>query len=199
MASSMKAVLFDLDETILDRSKSLEEFAIWQAQGMLRNSIHDSQAFCQRFVELDSHGKVWKDKVYEQLIDEFNISDWSVAELLQSYELCFSGFCKPKDRVIEALQSLNSKGYKLGLISNGKSPFQERNFNSLCISSLFRTVIVSEAVGCRKPEKEIFLMACNHLNILTKEAVFVGDNPVADIEGANDCLLYTSPSPRDRG
>lgn len=191
MSSHIKAILFDLDETILDRARSLEAFVLWQAKGMLRNSISDSQTFCQRFIQLDCHGKVWKDKVYSQLIEEFKISDWSVSELLQSYELCFSGFCKPKDHIIEALQLLKDKDYKLGLVSNGKFPFQKRNFNALGISHLFSTVIVSEEVGYRKPQKEIFRLACEHLKTSAEEVIFVGDNPEADIDGANNFGMYT--------
>ena len=70
----MKSVLFDLDETLLDRSESLKEFALWQSKGMLRREISDPNLFCQRFVELDSNGGVLKNKVYSQLIDEFGIN-----------------------------------------------------------------------------------------------------------------------------
>lgn len=69
----------------MDRSESLKAFVAWQAQGMLRNSIADVEHFCKRFIELDSNGRVWKDKVYVQLIEEFKINDWTVDELLQSY------------------------------------------------------------------------------------------------------------------
>ena len=49
----MRAALFDLDETILDRAGSLRDFAIWQAKGMLRFSIYDVDRFVERFIELD--------------------------------------------------------------------------------------------------------------------------------------------------
>ena len=83
-------VLFDLDETLLDRAGSLQDFVTWQARGMLRNSIENTREFCNRFVELDSNGAVWKDQVYLQLVHEFKITDWSVSEFLMIYELCFS-------------------------------------------------------------------------------------------------------------
>lgn len=195
----MKAVLFDLDETLLDRSQSLKRFASWQAQGMLRSSISDEIAFSERFIELDSNGRVWKDKVYSQLVEEFSISDWTVAELLKSYELCFSDFSRLKPNALEALETLHRGGYKLGLVSNGMSPFQERNFNALGVSSLFSTVIVSDAVGYRKPDKKIFLLACDSLCVQPLETVFVGDNPSDDIDGANDCGMYTIYIPSHHG
>jgi len=172
MATKMNAVLFDLDETILDRKVSLRDFTIWQARGMLRNSISDVEKFSDRFIELDKNGLVWKDVVYAQLIDEFQISDWSVPELLQTYELCFSGLCKAKYHVIEAIRTFAKEGFKLGLVSNGKSPFQKRNFNALGVSELFGAVVVSEAVGFRKPEKEIFELACVSLGVPSEKGCF---------------------------
>ena len=137
----------------------MEEFVLWQAKGMLRNSVCDVQEFCGGFIELDSNGNVWKDKVYAQLVQEYHIQDWSAFELLQSDELCFCGSSKLKPNSRQALQTLSEKGYKLGVVSNGKSPFQERNFKALGVASVFSAVIVSEAVGYRKPQKKIFEQA----------------------------------------
>ena len=192
-------VFFDLDETLLDRTGSLRAFATWQAEGMLRNSVKDESEFCRRFLELDSNGSVWKNQVYSSLVQEFQITEWSVAELLLSYELCFSGFCKLFPGAESALASLHKKGYKLGLISNGKSPFQERNFDALGVSDLFRAVVVSEAVGVRKPESEIFIGACDVLETTPQKAIFIGDNPSADIDGANAVGMYTIYMPRHQG
>lgn len=188
---SRRAVLFDLDETLLDRTASLTDFLCWQVRGMLRNSVSSEQEFIDRFLLLDEAGTVWKDKVYSVLVQEFNISDWSVDELLASYELCFCGFCKLKPNAFEALQSLHKSGYKLGLVSNGKYPFQLRNFNALGIEQLFGSVIISEEVGFRKPDPEIFSMCCEALKSNPNECVFVGDNPIADIDGANALGLYS--------
>jgi len=187
----MDAVLFDLDQTILDRTQSLNAFVLWQARGMLRNSVTDAHEFCNRFIDLDANGTVWKDAVYSALIEEFKISDWSVQELLKSYELCFSGFCKPKPNIVPAIQLLHHEGYKLGVVSNGKSPFQERNFNALGLAQWFDAVVVSESVGCRKPEPEIFHIACDKLGTSAERCVFVGDNAEADILGANNVGMFS--------
>ena len=52
-------------------------------------------------------------------------------------------------------------------------------------------MIVSEEVGYRKPQKEIFRLACEHLKTSAEEVIFVGDNPEADIDGANNFGMYT--------
>ena len=158
---------------------------------MLRSEVNDDALFVNRFIELDANGTVWKNEVYEILIDEFSIKGWSVSELLASYELCFSGFCQQKKGVVEAVQIIKNMGMKLALVSNGKSPFQERNFNSLGISHLFDVVIISEAVGLRKPDRAIFELAVKRLAVEPNKSIFVGDNPQADIIGSNKVGMYS--------
>lgn len=187
----MKAVLFDLDGTLLNRELSLVNFIRWQVQGMLKSEVINQNKFIERFIELDANGHVWKDKVYSTLIKEFSITGWSVSELLASYELCFCAFSVPIEGAIEAVNSIKSLGLKVALVSNGKSPFQERNFNALGISHLFDEIFVSESVGLRKPEKEIFELACKHLGVKTSKVVFVGDSVKSDIDGANNAGIFS--------
>ena len=46
----IKAVLFDLDQTLLDRTASLKSFVDWQARGMLRSQVSDRYLFVKRFI-----------------------------------------------------------------------------------------------------------------------------------------------------
>ena len=186
----IRAVIFDLDQTLLDRATSLLEFLRWQVEGMLKPDLENPADFVSRFVELDNNGRVWKDEVYQRLIEEFDIENWKVEELLSVYVSCFCAFCVPRLGVDRAIQEL-AENYSLGLISNGKTPFQERNFRALGISELFGSIIVSEAVGVKKPDPKIFLLGCSDLNVYPEEAVFVGDNPDADIKGAQQAGLKT--------
>jgi putative hydrolase of the HAD superfamily len=187
----MSAVIFDLDQTILDRQQSLVNFVTWQCRGMLRADIKDESSFIHRFIELDANGSVWKDVVYQALICEFSIQNWTVSELLSVYENCFCGFSVPKVGVAEAITEIANKQHCIGLISNGMSPFQERNFRCLGFSILFGSVIVSQAAGLRKPDSRIFLMSCRELSSSLSESIYVGDNPIADIKGAKDAGLQT--------
>ena len=111
----MRAALFDLDETILDRSGSLRDFVTWQATGMLCSSINNTTLFVERFIELDQKGMVWKDKVYASLIDEFKITNWSVDELLNVYLLTFCTFSKPRNGALAAIEEFRSNGFRIGI------------------------------------------------------------------------------------
>ena len=193
----MRAVVFDLDQTLLDRTASLLEFLRWQAAGMLGSELEDPDAFISRFVELDDNGRVWKDEVYRRLIEEFEIGGWAMEELLSVYENRFSTFCVPRLGVRQAIEELVEANYRLGLISNGKTPFQERNFRALGFADHFGSIIVSEAVGLRKPDARIFHLGCSELEVTPEEAAFVGDSPTADIEGAKEAGLRTIFVPSD--
>lgn len=182
---NIKAVLFDLDETLLDRTNSLIKFVTWQASQQLNLDLQTASHFVQRFLVLDNHGKLWKDKVYQQLITEFDLNGFSFNKLLATYEQEFCRFVQPKAGAIEIIGFLKQKRLKLGLISNGKSPFQERNFQALNIADAFDSIVVSEQVGLRKPDSAIFHLALKQLKVSPEQALFVGDDPVADIQGAN--------------
>ena len=86
---------------------------------------------------------------------------------------------------------LKSQGLKLGVVSNGPTPFQENNLDALGLTEFFDTVVVSEAVACRKPDASIFTLACDNIGVTAADCVFVGDNPEADIRGAGDTGMFT--------
>jgi len=194
---ALRAALFDLDETLLDRSTSLRKFVQWQGREVLGFNAETCRIFSERFVTLDDNGMLWKDELYRVLIEQFQLSSWSVNELLDQYLNRFRDFCLPRKGALQLIQAFVQKEYKLGLVSNGKSPFQENNFHALGFGSYFDCIIVSEAVGLRKPDKAIFQLACDELGAELDSSLFIGDNPVADIQGAKQAGMYTAFVPID--
>ena len=72
------------------------------------------------------------------------------------------------------------------MITNGQSVWQQQKLNTLGIASLFDTVLISETEGVRKPDRAIFERALDRLKVKAGDAVFIGDNPEADIAGARN-------------
>ena len=149
------------------------------------------QKFIQRFIELDDHGRVWKDQVYHQLCNEFYITKYTVNELLAIYISDFNEFSVAFEHAEITIKQLYQNGYKLGLISNGRSPFQEHNFYALGLSEYFSGIFVSEALQMRKPQPEIFLYVCTQFDCNPSDCIFIGDNPIADIAGAKNVGMCT--------
>ncbi|WP_163582395.1 HAD family hydrolase [Gracilibacillus saliphilus] len=188
----MKAVLFDLDGTLLDRDSSINIFAKNQYNKYYKALQHvDKDLYINRFIELDNRGMVWKDKVYQQLVKEFSITDLTWKELLDDYISRFCYSCKPFSNLHQMLNRLKNMNIKLGMITNGKGTFQRDSINALEIDKYFSIILISELEGIKKPNPKIFEKALQHLQVQPNECFFVGDHPENDINAAKRVGMHT--------
>jgi putative hydrolase of the HAD superfamily len=188
----VKSVLFDLDGTLLDRDASVKQFISAQHDRLSAHLKHISRVdYVTRFIELDCHGHVWKDQVYQALVVEFEIRGMSWKELLFDYETQFQFYCVPFPGLVEMLGVLKQQGYWLGIVTNGFGVFQSRAIEGLGIRDFFDIVLISEVEQVRKPQAEIFQRAMNRLGVSAQDSVFVGDHPEADIAGARGAKMWT--------
>ncbi|TFE00841.1 HAD family hydrolase [Jeotgalibacillus sp. R-1-5s-1] len=180
----MRAVLFDFDGTLLDRDASVAAFIADQYARLKQVNVNvDRDTYVNRFIELDAHGYVWKDRVYAQLVEELQIN-MTAEELLQDYLHEFPNHCIPVKGLYEMLEHLKRNAYKIGMITNGFGDFQTANIRALGIEEAFDVILISEWEKLRKPDSRIFLRALQKLDVEAKEAVFVGDHPENDIQAA---------------
>ncbi|WP_251027780.1 HAD family hydrolase [Bacillus sp. ISL-41] len=178
----IEAVFFDFDGTLLDREASLVKFIEEQYERYKPelNEI-DKQLYIKRFIELDARGYVWKDKVYNQLLAEMNIAGVTWQKLLEDYITNFKHSCTGFQNLHEVLGKLKQMGLKMGMISNGKTHFQMANIKALDIEGYFDTILISEAVGLRKPDSQIFQKGLEALAVSASRSIFVGDHPENDV------------------
>lgn len=182
-----KAVLFDLDGTLLNRDASVKAF-IDNQYDRLKNWVGHvpKEQYMTRFIELDKRGYVWKDKVYQQLTQEFSISTITWEALLQDYIREFQFHCIPFDQLLQMLEDLKSKNMLLGMITNGYGQFQMDNIKALGIENYFDVILVSEWEGIKKPDPEIFKRALRKLDVSPKHSIFIGDHPENDVKAAQN-------------
>lgn len=183
----IKAVLFDLDGTLLDRDESVKGFIHSQYDRL--NSIVGHiprENYIKRFIELDQRGYVWKDKVYQQLVTEFQITEITWEELLQDYICEFKNHCVPFPNLVNMLQELRSRNLRLGMITNGRGQFQLDNIKALGVEKYFDRILISEWEGIKKPDPDIFKRALKQLNVAPHESIFVGDHPDNDVKAAQN-------------
>lgn len=81
------------------------------------------------------------------------------------------------DDALPAIKALKDRGILLGVISNAS-----RELSHHCQE--VDVVLTSQEAGARKPEPLIFLTALGKANVPAAEAIFVGDQYKADVQGA---------------
>ncbi len=88
------------------------------------------------------------------------------------------------------LGHLKASGFRLGVISNHRGTLKE-NLAELGLLDHLDVALDSHLIGCRKPDPEIFRMACRAVDVQPDEAVHVGDEPASDVIGARNAGLFS--------
>ena len=90
----------------------------------------------------------------------------------------------PRDDVKETVIELNRRGYLLGIIANTITETEIPDYlEEYGLTECFKTVVLSSKVGIRKPNPEIYWEAARRIGVEPAKCVYVGDNPVRDVEG----------------
>lgn len=86
---------------------------------------------------------------------------------------------------IDTLRRL-SRRFTLGALTNGNA-----NIETLGLSALFSFAYSAEDIGAAKPAPDLFLAALAHTGSSPEQMVYVGDDPVLDIDPAKQVGLHT--------
>lgn len=95
--------------------------------------------------------------------------------------------------VVEVLPQLRAHGLALGVVTNASHPMimRDRELEAAGLLDHFPTCRVAAVdIGYIKPHRIIFEHALARLGIRPDEAVFVGDNLEADVSGAQGVGMY---------
>ena len=190
MLGDLHAVLFDLDDTLLDRRRSFEQFLRdqWTRFCPALQAIEQEQ-YVQTLIELDGNGYAPRIGLFGGLTVRFGLPSDVADRLLTDYRAGFPHACRLFPDAIPTLSSMRAAGLKLGLITNGSLRMQSRKLQCLGLASAFDTVLISDAEGVSKPDARIFLRALERLGVEPAAAAFVGDNPDVDVAGARGAGL----------
>lgn len=186
MGVMIKAVLFDLDETLLTRGAAIRAF-IGDQYDRHRAALAgiERDQFVARFLALEDGGHTPKITVYPALAAELRIVGIAPDALLADYQAVYPSFVTLSAGVKETLLDLRERGLVTGIITNGSTALQSGKIAATSLAPLLDIVLISEAEGIAKPDPAIFERALERLGISPAEAIFVGDNPLVDVVGAS--------------
>jgi putative hydrolase of the HAD superfamily len=185
-----KAILFDLDDTLTDRKATLKRFAIQYLEEFKTHLEMDVDAFALELERTDGGGYRPRPEMFGALLKSL---PWKIAptqdEFLTYWVGTFPRFALPMPGMLETLQTLKARGFKLGIITNGHSFQQQTKIDALEIRGLFDTILVSFEVNIKKPDAQIYQLALEQLDVEASQAWMVGDHVLNDVLGARDAGL----------
>jgi putative hydrolase of the HAD superfamily len=108
-----------------------------------------------------------------------------LAEALRAYYAFSETQWTPMPGVHETLQRLRGEGFRLAIISNASDAGNvQRLIDNADLRGYFDPIIISAAVGLRKPNPKIFDQVLGPWGFKPAECVMIGDTLGADILGA---------------
>lgn len=98
---------------------------------------------------------------------------------------------QPMPALHEVLDELREEGRMLGIISNaGDVGNVQRLIDKVNIRNYFDPIIISAAIGIRKPDPGLFEMVLDQWHVNPESVVMIGDRLEADILGAQAAGLH---------
>ena len=181
-----QVVLFDLDDTLTDRRVSLHRYVARLVTDYAAKLGPTELAAALAVVDkVDENGYAPRARVFEALQRGLQ---WratpELGELAEHWERWFPFSTVLRPGALEMLQVLRDAGYPLGLVTNGPIKLQQAKIDCVGIAPLLSAIVISEEVGCHKPDARVFLRALEKLSRRAEGAWFVGDHPRNDILGA---------------
>jgi phosphoglycolate phosphatase len=177
MISPLKAVLFDLDGTLVDSEKDIAEAANYTREHYGLKRVPDTT-----IAQYVGNG------VYTLLEKSLGTTDQTqiqeAYEIFQEhYRVHLADFTRTYPGTFDLLNLLKNKNIKMGVVSNKPQEFTTSVLEKLDLAPYFEVGFGPEATTNRKPHPEPLLVALEKLGAKPHESVMVGDS-IVDIQAA---------------
>ena len=207
MGSKLSAILFDLDDTLFSTSDFAERARHNAIRTMIAHGLRmdEEQAYRELgevIAEFSSNYGNHFDKLLSRLPRERCWPGINPAILIAAgvigYHETKSLELRPFDDVPRLLRRLAKAPLILGIVSAGLQIKQCEKLIRLGLLPYFRSdaIFISEQIGIGKPNPKLWTTACAALEVDPRNVMYVGDNPVQDIDPCNRLGMTTVRSRR---
>ncbi len=191
----IKAVFFDLDDTLVDTSKLAEMARRNAVENMIRHGlpVDFETAYGGELLELiNEYGSNFS-RHFDYLLRRLDLPNnpkWVAAGVVAYHNTKFA-YLKTVHGARRLLLELKKADYRLGIITDGDPIKQWEKIIRLDLDDYFDGVFISDYLGVKKPHPKIFKKALRKMNVKAEEAVMVGDRLYSDIYGAKRVGMNT--------
>ena len=201
MTDKRIGLAFDIGDTIIN-AKEMQKNAIERTAQMLhkRELIDNVDIFVSKYKEYDkefdgaavNHLFSIPIDIMRKTLHTFSITkNIHLYSTLSFYRKKIREQIRLNNRLVDLLNRLKGKEYKLGIVSDGTIDEQIYTLSKMGIIELFDTIIFSEAIGVTKPDRRMFKAAITDLAIEPENIFIIGDDFKKDIIGGKKCGLKT--------
>ena len=185
------AVLFDLDNTLIDRDRARDRFFSYLLTTYFPHLSPEEAAWADRMQTmraLDRGGRGSKAAIHDYLFGGRPVmSPRAFTELMRGKLASYASW---SDGAVPLLKYLRAKRHPMALVTNGSNS-QRAKIDAIGATVYFDTVLISEQEGIAKPDPAIFTQAMSRLNAAPERSVFVGDSLEHDMVGARKAGMMT--------
>lgn len=212
----IKGVLFDMDDTLIDWSgfsgdwRSIEHRHLKRVYDYLVEQKRPLRVNFEQFATRFGHHvqDLWVEarttlraphlvKALQHVLEEcgFSVDDTiSIDDCIAAYAWEPVPGVKVFPDVKDGLAAILAKGIKIGVLTNAFQPMDMRDIELEAYGLLEyftdEDVRMSAAdAGYLKPSEKVFEYALEKMGTTASETIYVGDNPVADVDGAQGAGL----------
>ena len=193
--ATIKGVVFDLDNTLLDFMQ-MKEFAVKAAvKGMIEAGllVDEDQSYREIIAIYEEFG--WENQqVFDVFIEKQvgYVEHKFLAAGIVAYRRAREANLMAYPNVNKTLMALTKAGIKLGVVSDAPSREAWLRIYYLNLYHFFDVVITFDDSGERKPSAVPFKMSLEALQLEPKETIMVGDWPERDVVGAQQIGMKTA-------
>lgn len=186
MDFEFQAVVFDMDGVIFDTEKLYRRFQM--EEGGIYNIPDDlMKIVCDRIAGSNKYdNKITFEKLVGRGIDYFEYRDKVITKLdnhIEKYGV------ELKSGAREILEYLKDKNIKIGLATSTIEERAKKNLIDNNIYDFFDELVYGDMIANGKPKPDIYLKACEMLDVLPEKAIAVEDS-INGIISAGTAGLY---------
>ena len=194
----VKAVMIDLDGTLIHTAPEIAAAANWM--------LADLNLPVLPLQKVESYIGAGAQMLVKRCLTQQLGHEPDAGLLVQAEKLFFARYAenaatsKPYDGVIEGLQSIWNKGYRLACVTNKPEQFTLPLLKKAGLADFFDLVVSGDSLPNKKPDPIQLHHICAKFDVPEFEAMLVGDS-ATDIAAAQaaGCYIVTVPYGYNQG
>jgi putative hydrolase of the HAD superfamily len=201
MSTPLKGIFFDVDDTLYSTSEFSELARSHALDAMIQAGLSMEKGVLQEELEevigeFTSNYEHHFDKLLLRIPKRFyrgvNPAIIVAAGVIAYHETKIRRLA-PYEDAIEVLRLLSKTRLILGVITEGLEVKQAEKLVRMRINEYLspNAIFISNQIGISKPNPKIYQRACSDLNLKPSETMYVGDNPLHDIDPPNQIGMLT--------